>query len=258
MKKYIKIFACAVFLLTVSCSKSERLYDFGESQSPLVTFQSKKLNIPDLTEDNNGTFRVPLYRGNVKDEASVAFTVSGGEGVFTPTTDKFKFAAGENVAYVEFEFDFTTLDAKPITISLSIENDDDVASNGIKATSFSVVRKLTYKSIGKGSYYSALFGEEWPQDILKAEEGPYYSLPDCWISGVSVNFSFNGTGFELYTVQPGYNYGSYGPVELSVQNFVYDSGKLTITAEYFLPELNNYSLGTGVEILTFPEGFSIQ
>ena len=59
-------------------------------------------------------------------------------------------------------------------------------------------------------------------------------------------------------MNPGYNYGSYGPVCLEVLDYevVQEEGStiLTIYVNYVLPNLDNYILGQAMEEIAFPAG----
>ena len=88
--------------------------------------------------------------------------VAGGEGVFTPTKSAVDFAAGENVGYLTFTYDFESLSAKPASMTVTIKNEADCALNAVATTSFTLVKQLTYESIGDG-YYVSDFGGDWPQ-----------------------------------------------------------------------------------------------
>ena len=257
MKRILYFTILALGVLS-ACTTDKVLYDFEENPGVGATFAASSLAIPDLVAEDGGKLSIPLYRANTKGNASVEVLIEGGEGVFTPAKNAVDFADGSNVAYLEFSYDYASLSAKPVSMVIYIKNEADVAFDGIASTSVSLVKRLTYSSVGEGYYTSYFFGQGWPQEVLKAEEGPYYSLPSCWVNGVDLNFFFDGTDFELYTVNPGYNYGSYGPVCLEVLDYevVQEEGStiLTIYVNYVLPNLDNYILGQAMEEIAFPAG----
>ena len=245
--------------LMSSCVTDKEMFDFTANPGAAVTFSAKTLDMPALKAEDGGKVRVPLYRGNTSAPASVQVTVTGGEGVFTPKKTAVDFAAGDNMGYLEFTYDYETLSAKPATITVTVTKAEDVALNGIAEAKFTLVKQLTYESIGEGYYYSA-FGGDWPQEILKAKEGDYYLLPSCWVSGVDFSFFCDGQNVDWYTLTSGYNYGSYGPVGFDIQDSeVYEDGGVWVvelSLNYYLPEYYDYNLAAGYEAVEFPEGFT--
>ncbi len=260
MRKLLIYSLLALFVCTLgSCSKDEVFYEFGEGEIA-ATFSSGTLKFNNITEADNGKISVPMYRGNTKGAAVVAVAITGGEGVFTPSSASFNFADGENVAYIDFTFDYETLSAKPATISIAIEDEKACSVNSISSTKFTLSRQLTWELVGEGIYYSDFWEEEWPQPIYKAQEGDFYLLPDCWVGGTDFSFFCDGTTVDWYTAGSGYNYGSYGPVAFEViQASVTDvDGDLAIVIDcnYRLPDYGNYNLYTGYEMILLPDGFA--
>lgn len=251
----LALFVCAMG----SCSKDEVFYEFADGEIA-ATFSAGTLKFNNITEADNGKISVPLYRGNVKGAATVAVAIAGGEGVFTPSATSFSFKDGENVAYIDFTFDYATLSAKPATITIEIEDEKACSVNSISSTKFTLTRQLTYEKIGEGIYYCGLFGEAWPQDVYKAKEGDFYMLPDCWVGGTDFSFFCDGTTVDWYPVETGYNYGSYGQFAFEVldQSVFEDGGVyiVQIDCNYRLPSYYNYLFDTSYELFQFPEGFS--
>ena len=258
-----RIFKYGLVLLAMglmsSCVTDKEMYDFVANPGAAVTFSAKSLDMPALKAEDGGKVRVPLYRGNTSAPASVQVTITGGEGVFTPKKSAVDFAAGDNVGYLEFTYDYESLSAKPVAMTVAVTKAEDVAVNGIAEAKFTLVRQLTYESIGEGYYYSAFYGD-WPQEILKAKEGNYYLLPSCWVSGVDFSFFCDGETVDWYTLTSGYNYGSYGPVGFDInEGVVYEDGGLwyvELDLNYYLPDYHNYDLGPGYEAVEFPEDFT--
>lgn len=258
MKKIFIYSLLVLFISTLnSCSKEEAFYNF-DGTGNAATFASKSLQIPAITKEDNGKVSIPMYRGNIANAASINVEIAGGEGIFTPVKSTYDFAPGENIAYIDFVFDFNKLSARPQDITIKIKNKEDLSINAIESTSITLVRKLTYEKVGVGEYYTDFFEESWEQEIFKAKEGNFYILPSCWVKGVDFSFFYDGKSADLYTTQPGYNYGSYGPVTFKIisQTVKQKGGKRIIEfeVEYYLPEFNNYSFGTGLEILYLPAG----
>ncbi len=259
MRKLLIYSLLALFVCTMgSCSKEEVFYEFAENEIA-ATFSASKLNYNDLTDADNGKISVPLYRGNTKGDASVAVEIEGGEGIFTPSATSFNFKDGENVAYIDFTFDYATLSAKPTTISVSITDEKACSVNSIPSTKFTLTRQLTWELVGEGLYYCGLFGESWPQDVYKAEEGDFYMLPDCWVGGTSFTFFCDGETIDWYPFETGYNYGSYGQFAFEVLDksviSLEGTPAIKIDCNYRLPSYYNYLFDTAYELFMFPEGF---
>lgn len=271
MKNILKSTLYALCLAVVaSCAGEKVTYDFSENPGPAATFSAEKLQIPGLTAEDNGKLYIPLYRGNVKGAAKVGVALSGGEEVCELATPFVEFADGENVANIEITFDFETLTPKPATLKLEIAEEKDLAYDGIQSATFTFVKQLTYESVGKGAYYSyfwhAYFGDRaegmWDQELLKAKEGNYFKLKDCWEAGTDFSFFCDGKTVDWYTDNTGTSYGSYGNIYLHFTGgevYKNDAGqyelKLNVPA-YYLPDVNNYVLvPDGVEEFTFPAGF---
>lgn len=258
--KRIFIYALTVLALgaMLSCTNEKVQYDFEKNSGVAATFAAKSTQVPGLVAEDGGKVSIPLYRGNTKGSASVEVVVSGGEGVFTPTSNAVEFEPGKNVGYLTFTYDFEELSAKPAPMTVTIKNEADRALNAVASTSFTLVRQLTYEEVGEGYYYSD-FGGEWDQPVLKAQEGDYFLLPSCWVSGVDFSFFCDGTTVDWYTTSSGYNYGSYGPLDFDIASatVALEDGQyvVTLNATYVLPDLGGYPLGAGVEVFYFPEGF---
>lgn len=245
--------------LMSSCVTDKEMYDFVANPGAAVTFSAKSLDMPALKAEDGGKVRVPLYRGNTSAPASVQVTVTGGEGVFTPKKTAVDFAAGDNMGYLEFTYDYESLSAKPVTITVAVTKAEDVALNGIAEAKFTLVKQLTYESVGEGLYYTDWYEAEWPQEVMKAKEGDYFLLPSCWVSGVDFSFFCDGETVDWYTATSGYTYGSYGSLEFVLEDayVVEEDGLFTVVVEthYTLPSIG-HDFGVGVEEFTFPEGFT--
>lgn len=242
-----------------SCTDEGVLYRFSEGEVA-ATFQSSALKFNDISGPQSEGIPVPMYRGNTRGDAVVEVEINGGEGFFTPSGHSYNFENGENVAYINFTYDYYSLGAKPQTITISMANEDDCAFNGESSTSFTISRQLTWQFVGEGKYYSDFWGESWPQELYKAEEGDFYMLKGCWYAGTDFTFFCNGEDAEWYASETGYNYGSYGPVVFDVESSsVVESEGVTVLkvdCDYVLPEYYGYSLYTGYEFFIFPDGFT--
>ena len=263
MKKLLTYITAAALIFSLgACSEEDgSLYDFTLDPSVEATFASDELSFGGLTADFGGKVSVPMYRGNTAEAASVPVTITGGEGTFTPSKSSFDFAAGENVAYIDFAFDFETMSPAPVTISIVANNAEDVSDNGYGATEMVLQKQLTYSSLGIG-YYESFFGGDWEQEIQKAEEGNYFLIPSAWVSGTDFSFYFDGQTLDWYTPSTGYESG-YGPLLLNILSWnVVSQSPLTlyISVTYNLAGYvdDPFGLGVGYEVIEFPEGFTLE
>lgn len=261
MKRLLIYSLLALFVGVMgSCSKDEVIYKFEDGEIG-CTFQASSLKYHELTEADNGVVKIPMYRANTKGTATVNVTITGGEGVFTPSATAFTFADGENVAWLNLAFDYESLSAKPSTIVFEMDDAENCAFTGISKTSVTLQRKLTWELVGTGYYYTDFFEEGWDQDVYKAQEGDFYLLPGCWFAGTDFSFFCDGTTVDWYASESGYNYGSYGPVVFGPTateiEEVSGSYVMTVESDYILSEfMGGYILYQGFEQFTFPEGFS--
>ena len=277
MKKLLTYIAAVAFIFSLgACSEEEgSLYDFTLDPSVEATFAAEKLNFGAITEDFGGKVSVPMYRGNTAEAASVPVTITGGEGVFTPSKSSFDFAAGENVTYIDFTFDYETI-TPMTTIAIAANNMEDVAENGYGETEVTLQKMLTYNSIGAGYYFSGFIDYYytsptggsaglWEQEILKAEEGNYFTIPSPYVDGVDFSFYFDGESVEWYSgelTSTGFSLaplGASGVLNLAILGVEVTSTSpytIELTVAYTPNGENAYQPYPGVERITFPEGFT--
>lgn len=215
----------SVILLFSACSTNDDcIYDFTDSS--LVTFMADTYTMPGISPSDNGTIYVPVFRGNTNGSATVNFELSGGSDVFSLESNSVTFPHGANQSMIGISFDFDNVSPAPVklTISISEDSEDQLAINAVTSTTITVSRKLTYNLVGTGQFESTfIFEDSWTQDLLKAEEGNCYSLPDCYVSGAPMLFAINDNGeVEWYTPDTGVAYSS------SYGNFVFKNPEASI------------------------------
>ena len=261
MKKIIYIsLAISALVLTSACQHKGTIYDMPEG-SALVSFPAEDAIFSMLTEDGN-KITVNLWRGNTKGAASVAFDVEDKTGgVFTPAKRTFDFADGEAVASVDITYpDINAFGGEIYNIILKISDEKQVSPSGIDEVTVSAQRKLTPHYIGKGSFYSDFFEEEWPQELYNTVEAPnYYILPNCWAKGTDWTFTVSGGKTTMPAAfDSGYLFGSaYGNVWIkSGEGVVEDGVAYLIVSSYYLPAYGNYNFGSSFEAVTPPAGYS--
>ena len=263
MKKLLTYITAAALIFSLgSCSEEEgSLYDFTLDPSLEVTFAAENLKFNNLTEDMGGKISVPMYRGNTAEAASVPVTITGGEGILTPSKSSFDFAAGENVAYIDFTFDYDAMSPAPVTISIVANNAEDVSDNGYGQTQFSLQKQLSYNPVGIITYESGFlmtaFGAPvLNREIQKAEEGNYFLIPDAWTSGTDFSFYFDGQNLEWYSTSTGMDEG-YGEIKLEMLDYaIASTSPLTLQILFYIYDSSPW--GEYVETFTFPEDFKFE
>ncbi len=235
---------CAVVVLTAftSCNTDAEGEIYYPDTVADCSFASSKM-IVELTADNAGLVKVPVYRGNAATAASMQVTVAMDDesaAIFTATTDV-AFNAGENVGYVELKY--ASLDdlgaTTKYTVTLTIPEESLSPSAETKLT-VQISRKLTWENIGTGVYTSELFGQSWEQPVEKAKEGNIYRLPDCVYEGYPLIFSLSDDGQNLvgWDAQPmGYVDGTYGMVYFQARGMQREGNVLSFPM-YGLVEYN--------------------
>jgi len=201
MKKIILLTGViAVLFMASSCQQEGVKYALGDKAE--VSFPSTLVNFSMVAADNN-QITVELWRGNTKGAVSIPVTITDKTGgVFTPEKAQFDFAEGENKAYLTFTYpDLTLFGGEKYKIELLVTDDSQVSPNGNKKMEITAQRKLTFKSLGIGTFTSEWFEESWPQEVQKAEEADYYRLPDCYYKGYPIEFSIV-EGKIRYALQP--------------------------------------------------------
>lgn len=259
MKKYIfNICMCLAACLTVltSCDTDAEGTLYRASGAEFA-FPSTLMTV-ELTADDNGVIKVPVYRGNVNSDAVAHLSLDEAtveEGVFTLANSTVTFEEGATVAYAELVFgDLANLDpAGQYSIDITLDEEENLSPDQQDVITVKASRKLTWTYYGEGVYTSEFFDDSWDQTIEKAEEGNIYRLPSCIMTGYPLIFSLSedGQSLEGFADQDtGYSYGSYGHVYYRCVDFVRDGNVL-----YFqiLAYVSAGSFGYVIESLELPE-----
>lgn len=184
-----------------------------------AAFASTQMNV-EVSADDNGTLKVPVYRGNIGTDASISINIdeaTAEEGIFTLSNPNIAFAKGEAVGYAELSFgslDRLSATAK-YTIVLTISDKASLSPAQLDEITVTAQRKLTWEDYGIGVYTSELFEQSWEQPILKAKEGNIYKLPDCITEGYPLVFTLSDDGQKLVNWElqaTGYKHSTYGMV----------------------------------------------
>jgi hypothetical protein len=211
MKKilYFTSILC-VLLFATSCEQERVLYS-GEGGAE-VSFPSNLLRVAMVAADNN-QFEIELWRGNTKGAVSVPVTISGATTIFTPQKNQFDFADGESTAYLKFSYaDLNNFGGETYSIKVEISDDSQLSPSGRGVLNISAQRKLTFQSVGTGTFYSEFFEDEWAQPLLKAAEAEYYRMPNLYFDGYNLEFTVENGVIGIAKQPMGYNHSSYGMV----------------------------------------------
>jgi hypothetical protein len=73
-------------------------------------------------------------------------------------------------------------------------------------------RKLTFESLGIGSFTSEFYEDSWPVDVYKAQEADYYRIANCYFNTYHIDFTMSGSIVEFVKQPMGYNHSTYGMV----------------------------------------------
>lgn len=237
MKKniWMNLVACAAMMVGIfaSCNTDVEGVIYNPDEAACYSFASTQMNV-ELTSEDQGVIRVPIYRGNVSDDAAVEITAEMDEtasDIFRLTNSTVAFKSGEGIAYAELNFGsidhLGATNKYAITLSLAADKRSPSAEGTIKVQA---QRQLTWANIGTGVYYSELFGESWDQPVEKAQEGNIYRLPDCIYEGYPLVFTLSDDGQELvaWDLQPmGYRHSTYGMVYYLAQGMVRQGNTLS-------------------------------
>ncbi len=216
MKKIIFYITILALISGVNACKDERTtYEITDSAE--ASFPSTIVNFQMVPEDGNEIV-VEMWRGNTRGAVSVPVTIDDStEGVFTPEKEQFDFADGESIAYLTFTYpDLGDFGGEAYEIELTISDEDQISPSGRSTIAIVAQRRLTYGSIGTGTFTSEFMSivlEEssfWSQEVLKAEEADFYRLPDCYEDGYTIEFSIQDGEISFAKQPMGYNDPDYG------------------------------------------------
>ncbi|PKP40763.1 MAG: hypothetical protein CVT93_10600 [Bacteroidetes bacterium HGW-Bacteroidetes-10] len=251
MKKILFLTSIIGYLFfAASCEPERVIYNPGDRVE--ASFPSGIMTV-DMIAADNGEFQVEMWRGNTKGAVSVPVTITGNGTKFTPSKSTFDFADGENKAYIKFTYpDINTFGGEAYKITVSISDAESVSYGGKKSMIITAKRKLTFQSLGIGTFTSQFFEDAWPQEVQKAIEADYYRLPDCYYSNYPIEFTIVN-GVVSFAQQPmGYvspTYGMCSWVPLFLSECKVEGKKVTFKVDF---QVNDGSFGDYLEILDMP------
>lgn len=215
-----------------SCSKDAEGVIYTPDTIANYSFASTQMNV-ELSADDQGVIKVPLYRGNTNGDATVNITAEMDEetaSIFKPASANIQFKDGESVAYAELNFgSIDRLGAtNKYTVTLLID-EANLSPSGEGSLKIQAQRRLTWEDYGVGIYTSELFEQAWEQPIEKAKEGNIFRLPDCIQTGYPIVFTLSNDGQQLagWDIQPtGFKDSTYGMVYFAAQGMTRNGNRL--------------------------------
>lgn len=205
MKNIIRtIYLLPVLFLAASCDEDTDMVTYA-GRSDEAFFGSTAFNYT-VSADLEDAYTIEVLRATPEGNASVGITVTPEDeslaSVFTvPASVEFK--DGEFASTVTVSFDRSKLEiGKSNNVILSLASTTDLLYS--TECTLTVVRDYTWKSYGKGTFYSGilteLFGEDvsWEQTIEVAEEAPtLYRLPDLY-HNAGTSYTSAGNSLTFY------------------------------------------------------------
>lgn len=210
--------ALVVMSVFTSCNTDAEGVIYNPDDIANCSFASSQMNV-ELTADYGGVVKVPVYRGTATGTASAQVTCSMDDeaaAIFSVSNTEVTFKEGESVGYVEVTY--TSMDDLGATTKYTIDltlADASLSPSAESELTLQIQRKLTWETIGVGTWYSEFFGQSWDQPVEKAAEGNIYRLPDCYYAGYPIIFSLTEDGQSLVAWDPqkmGYVDSTYGMV----------------------------------------------
>lgn len=264
MNKYklnsIALLLLALLSITVtSCDQDAEGTIYNPDKEACYSFASEFMTF-EVTTDDNGAVKVPVYRGEASTDAVVNITVDEASELFE-VSPSVSFASGENTGYVTLTYgNLDNLGTDSHTLKLSID-EALLSPSGVGQIEVTVKRQLTYEYIGDGIYYSQFFGESWLQPVYRAQEAPVFRLIDCYYTGYPIQFTMTADYTDLvdYPIQPmGYNNSNYGMVYFTPSGFALEGNVL----QFPMQGVVEYNGGWGllyngfVEAIQMPDGWN--
>lgn len=197
----------------VGCSEHDGVVYSGDSA--VYAFAGATQKVEMLATDGNKIV-VPVYRGTTQGTSTLELTFTPAEGteeLFTLENPTLTFEDGKSVAEAVITYKDINLLGVTDQYVLTLGFDEAKASpTNVNSITVKAQRKLTFKSIGTGTFTSNIFGDSWPQVIEKAVEADVYRLPDCYYEGYPIIFSMdeNGEIANIAIQETGYVDKDYG------------------------------------------------
>ena len=203
MRKIIIVLIAALAMQLFSGCDKQVLGPVAE-QTTGFSFAAPVLNMEAAPSDDN-VLRIPLFRtasaeemASIKcefyDAASEKYVSTDPDGRFRLATTRVMFIDGARTGYVQVSYssldDFGMADKYCFRLTL----DSPVTPGGYATTVVTVNRRLTFESLGIGTFYDEfLFYETYEVEILKAQEAEIYRVMHPFDEGlVAEDYVKNG------------------------------------------------------------------
>jgi hypothetical protein len=197
MNKTIKLLIAAVAALAGlnACNQDNERALYDESAPAAYSFLQPVISV-ELTSAFNGAIKVHLTRTDATEAAAVpvkltAATATAAATLFTLPAPAVSFEAGayEADAIVQFTLEDLPPDGMQHQFSIEFENAaTGISFGGNKKTDVKATRKLTFVSVGTGTFTSNdVYRKSYPVHIERAEEVPdVYKALDLYAAGYPI------------------------------------------------------------------------
>jgi hypothetical protein len=242
------LFAMALF----SCDQ-ENIGTLYEPEGPYVAFSSPVVSGNVLSAENDFSVNVQLVRSDLSGSATATVSLEMNEiieGVFDLESTTVTFEDGKGTAYVKIvpQVEPGQIDpTKNYVFNLTLTGDN--ASALFNKTSYRA--SFRYTPVGRGTFTSVFFDDEWPVDIEMLEIGnlTLYKAKGLYETGYDVTIIVEGEEVMVEEQAAWYYDDEYGDVFISGSGTI--SGKvLTMSLEHYIPGVGGWPPET--EVLTLP------
>ena len=201
MKKYINKLALiglfVIFGLTACDQENNRgLYDI--SLEPAYSMYQPSL-VASLVPENNGVLTVSVTRTNADSDATISVAITGTTAtlnLFKLESSDIRFEKGQYKADAKVLFNISSLSASGnYSFDVALSGSAQVSKGGNAVTAVSAARKVTWRSIGTGTWlFSSTFGvapeDNEPVGVEQAIEAPdMYRLIDFFSKPILMTIS---------------------------------------------------------------------
>lgn len=242
--KYAYVALAGLLVLNLTSCKNEYEYDGPGAQDPgaFISVESTSLK---YAADAEQVLNFKLIRTDSVNAEDISLTCDNNK---FQVPSSVSFSAGEGSKTVSVPFNITGGTTEEVTISVA---EQSATVYGVGSAKFTITRDFVWKLLGEGVYTCWLFGQAWPQPVMRAEGTNRYKLPDCIAVGYDINFELTDDGQHLAApiakVETGYVHSSYGmvsveggtdsdgnPYDIAVEgNIIYLPMKYTVSAGSF-------------------------
>ncbi len=250
---YLAVAAMSAGFLFSSCDDQTQGTVYDLQGKDYVSFMSDT-QLELINEETKVT--VSLYHLNTSVSGTTAtFSITYGddsEGLFTVSATQVTFT-NEAAAPIDVTFNPEDLEFnKDYTITFTITGGAEISPlpTAQPSIELTVRRALTFTSLGTGLFISKIFGSQWPQEVLLADQITLYRCPELYDTNKDIDFLLEEDGVTVSVApQPAWVDPDYGTV------YVRGSGTkegqvIQVNLEHYVPGVGSF--GVFAEELDLP------